>query len=321
MPPPVRWILLPENRAARQAIEGVVRCVGGRALRRAVNPLFVAGPPGSGKSHLATELVAETTRQLPDLLVAVVPAADLALAVEDSAALRQADLVVIEDVQHLPVRGATALSGLVDHCLARQRQLVLTAVTGPALLTHLPTRLTSRLAQGLTVTLDPLGVDSRRAFLGQRQADRGLTLADEALAWLAANTPGSPRQLDGALTRVQGLAAVAGRMPTLEEITAAFRDDVRPAAIDRIVQRVGRYFQVEPNDLRSERRSRAVLLPRQVGMYLARLLTPLSLEQIGAYFGGRDHSTVLHACRKVEQALSSDARLSGAVRELHADLA
>src|SRR5262249_60127561 len=90
---------------------------------------------------------------------------------------------------------------------------------------------------------------------------------------------------------------------------------------ERIAQWVGGCFRVEPCRLCSSGRSREVLLPRQVSMYLARRLTDLSLEQIGAYFGGRDHSTVLHACRKVEQALTSDAGLSGAVRPLHADLA
>ena len=91
--------------------------------------------------------------------------------------------------------------------------------------------------------------------------------------------------------------------------------------MERIAQRVGRYFQVEPRQLQSRARSRNALLPRQVGMYLARQLTELSLQQIGAYFGGRDHSTVLHACRKVEEAMAHDRTLSGAVRQLHADLA
>src|SRR5207247_9360103 len=95
----------------------------------------------------------------------------------------------------------------------------------------------------------------------------------------------------------------------------------RRPTLERIVRHVGGYFRVETVDLRSRRRSREALVPRQVGMYLARQLTELSLQQIGAYFGGRDHSTVLHAVRKVEHALAHDAGLSGAVRQLHADLA
>src|SRR5207302_9774107 len=107
-----------------------------------------------------------------------------------------------------------------------------------------------------------------------------------------------------------------------EAVAEHFRDDAeaRRPTVERIAQRVGRYFRVTPDVLQSRRRRRDALLPRQVGMYLARQLTGLSLHQIGAYFGGRDHSTVLHACRKVEQALARDINLSGAVRRLHADL-
>jgi chromosomal replication initiator protein len=90
--------------------------------------------------------------------------------------------------------------------------------------------------------------------------------------------------------------------------------------VDRIVRRVSAYFRLEPRQLRSQRRQRRLLIARQVSMYLARRLTPLSLQQIGACFGGRDHTTVLHACRKVEQALERDAQLSGAVHDLQAEL-
>jgi chromosomal replication initiator protein len=110
-------------------------------------------------------------------------------------------------------------------------------------------------------------------------------------------------------------------------LAETFRDDVDAARprVQRIIERVGRYFRVEPEQLCSRRRGRNALLPRQIGMYLTRMLTPLSLEQIGAHFGGRDHSTVLHACRKVEEALArsrgADATpLAIAVRQLHADL-
>ena len=145
----------------------------------------------------------------------------------------------------------------------------------------------------------------------------------QVLDWLAEHTPGSARQLEGALVRLHNLTAVLGRAPFLEEVADAFRQDsdLHAPTMERIAQRVCRYFQVPPGQMCSRRRSREVMLPRQVGMYLARQLTSLSLEQIGTYFGGRDHSTVLHACRKVEQALTSDAHLSGAVRELRADLA
>jgi chromosomal replication initiator protein len=122
---------------------------------------------------------------------------------------------------------------------------------------------------------------------------------------------------------VEALTRLQDRMPDLETVAGLFQTEsgqARPT-VERIVERVGSYFQVAPQKMRSASRLRNTLLPRQVGMYLARQLTPLSLEQIGAYFGGRDHSTVLHAVRKVEQAMAHDAKLSGAVRQLQSDLA
>jgi chromosomal replication initiator protein len=143
------------------------------------------------------------------------------------------------------------------------------------------------------------------------------------LDWLADHVAGSVRQLEGAWARLEALVKLHGAAPTVEEVTEHFRTEAeaRRPTMERIAQRVSGYFQVEPRHLRSRRRSRDALVPRQVSMYLARQLTGLSLQQIGAFFGGRDHTTVLHACRKVEQALVHDVALSGAVRQLHADLA
>jgi chromosomal replication initiator protein len=323
------WILLPENRAAHQAVGRVRACVvratrgEGARGRRAINPLFLHGPAGTGKSHLVEDLLRQAGGQAT-LTASLLQAADLSGGLpgpgEELDAARSADLVVVEDLHHLPARAVEAFVGLVDHCLARERQLVCTATAGPAQLSQLPGRLTSRLSQGLVVGLGLLGPDSRLDYLRARAG--GLAGA-EVLGWVAQNTPGSVRQLEGVLVRLRGLAGVLGRPPQLAEVEDAFRTDAeaRTPTVERIAQRVGRYFRVELQQLCSGRRSRDVLAPRQVAMYLARQLTPLSLEQIGAYFGGRDHSTVLHACRKVEQALGGDARLSGAVRALRADLA
>jgi len=318
------WIVLPENRAAYQAVERVRGCVSGPARRREVNPLVLHGPPGSGKTHLVELLIERLTADRPGLTARVLAAADLpGRAGDDLPAAREADLVAVEGLHQLPEVGVEPFVALLDHCLARSRQVVCTAQTGPALLPALPVRLTSRLAQGLVVALEAPGPESRLDFLRQRAQERGLAVAEPVIAWLAQSIAGSARQLDGALTRLEGLQAALGRAAGLTEVQEVFGDDAeaRRPSVDRIVRRVGQYFRVDPDDLCSRRRSRQVLLPRQVGMYLARRLTSLSLEQIGAYFGGRDHSTVLHACRKVEAALSDDAGLGGAVRALHADLA
>jgi chromosomal replication initiator protein len=323
------WIPLPENQAARLAVERVADCVCGRGPRRAINPLFLYGPAGTGKTHLVSALLADVTRRGPDLQVALLAAGDFESLLlpganrEELQAARQADLLVVEDLQHLPARVEEAFVHLMDRGLARGQQLVFTALAGPAQLTHLPARLTSRLSSGLVVGLEMLSPLSRRVFLADRVRRRGLEVRSDVIDWLAGHVAGSVRQLEGALIRLAGLARQHTQPLDLETVAEHFGVEASAArpTVERIVQRVGRYFQVEPRRLQERSRSRSVLLPRQVGMYLARQLTGLSLEQIGAYFGGRDHSTVLHACRKVEQALAHDVHLCGAVRQLHADLA
>ena len=174
-----------------------------------------------------------------------------------------------------------------------------------------------------TLLATDLELGIRLDVLGVRVEERGLTVGPEVLAWLADHLPGGLRQLDGALTQLEELLQQPGTILTVPLVAEQFREQANAArvTVERIAQRVGGYFQMEPRQLQSRRRYRGVLVPRQIGMYLARQLTALSLEQIGAYFGGRDHTTVLHACRKVERALTEDAALSGAVRQLHADLA
>jgi chromosomal replication initiator protein len=320
-----RWILLPENRAARQAVDRVHDCICRRSARRVINPLFLHGPAGTGKSRLLVDLIGQLNRCAPDLSLVMLQASDIRPGSsgethDDIAAARSADLVIIEDLQHLGAPAIELLTGLLDRCRARQRQLICTASAGPAQLTPLPRRLTSRLAQGLVVRLELLSPSSRRAYL--RQLDGVSDLSFDILDWLVQHTPGSGRQLEGALTRLRILTVSLGRPLRLDEAADVFRQDsvLHAPTVERITRRVGRYFHVSPPRLCSRRRSRQVMVPRQVSMYLTRQLTPLSLEQIGDYFGGRDHSTVLHACRKVEQILTTDKQLASAIHELQAEL-
>jgi chromosomal replication initiator protein len=320
---------MPENRLAQAAVQRVIDCLCAGGCHRELNPLFLHGPAGTGKTHLAAALVDEVTRRCPDRVVCVVAAGEwMPLGSnghpqdEDRPDLTGCDLLVVEDLQHLSDRSAPDLVRVFDHRLPRQLQMVFTASAGPGQLSRLPARLTARLAGGLVVGLGPLSTASRLVFLQDRARRRGLAAADEVLAWLSENTRGSARQLEGVLNRIEALARLQGRVPDLATVAEQFRTEAEASrpSIERIIERVGRYYQVEPGLLCSRTRGRNALLPRQVGMYLARMLTPLSLGAIGARFGGRDHSTVLHACRKVEQALARDAALSGAVRQLHADL-
>lgn len=323
-----RFVALPENRAALLAAQQAAASVGVCRSREVVSPLFLHGPTGAGKTHLAAALVEEALRQAPDLIVTVLAARDLATwaageaeAAAEVEAARRCDLLVLEDLQHLPARAAEVLVQLLDALAAREALVVATATRGPGHLDHLPTRLTSRLAAGLVVGLEAPAPASRLALLRDRTQRRHLAVPPAVLAWLAEHLAGG-RQLDGALCQLETLARQRKAPLDVETVARHFHDqaEAQRPTVERIAARVSDRFQVDPRQLRSRQRHRSVLLPRQVGMYLARRLTGLSLEQIGAYFGGRDHSTVLHACRKVEETLTHDATLSGLVRQLHAEL-
>lgn len=327
-----RFTVAAENRAALRAVQDVAACVCSRRPRRVCNPLLLHGPPGVGKTHLVSALVAEVTRNAPDLIVSFLSADDLATPEESEGdnpleTARRCDLLIVEDVQHLPMRSAEKLVQLFDYLHARDRQMVFTANAGPQQLNHrgqrFPARLTSRLAGGLVVHLTPLNAAGRLALLKDQAQRRQLAVGHDVLTWLAEHLTGGGRQLEGALIRLEMLARMHKRPLDVATVADHFREQAEASrpTVERIAERVSGYFQVRPQALQSRRRYRNVLLPRQVGMYLARRLTTLSLNQIGAYFGGWDHSTVRHACKKIETTLAHDAVLSGAVRQLHADLA
>jgi chromosomal replication initiator protein len=294
------------------------------------NPVLIHGPAGSGKTAIAEAFCEDLTAY--DVIVCRRPAQTLVPCVgsEDADALVEAlecDLLVIEDLQHLPSWAEEPLVQLLDERLSGAAALLLTASSGPQALTHrgrpFGGRLTSRLAAGLVVELAPWQAASRLCFLREMAQRRGLQLPEEMLAWLAEHLTAGGRQLEGALTQIDALQRLFAQPLQPAELQAHFASEIetqRPS-VARIVEHVGDYFAAAPRELRSARRSRRVVLPRQVSMYLARRLTPLSLQQIGAFFGGRDHATVRHACRKVEASLSTDAALAVAVRRLTAELA
>jgi chromosomal replication initiator protein len=323
-----RFVPLPENRSARAAVQALVDGFASNSHAPPFSLLMLHGPPGVGKTHLVWALVDLLGRTAPGKTARVIAAGDLdapeaseADAAEVRAALLDADLLVIDDLHRLPERACEGVVQILDRRASRGGPTVVVAADGPARLDPLSARLVNRLAGGLVVGLESPGPASRLALLTDKVKRRRLKVLPDVLAWLAERLTGA-RQLDGALTQLELLSRLQSRPIDLTAAVRHFQDaaDADRPTVERIVGRVGGYFQVDPRQLQSARRHRNVVLPRQVGMYLARQLTTLSLGDIGAYFGGRDHTTVLHACRKVEDALTHDTALSGAVRQLRADL-
>lgn len=330
-----RFIPFPENRSALIAFQLLAETLKTGGLTATGNPLFLHGPAGVGKSCLVAALVDTVCSTLRGFVPCILSANAFPLPWDQHDTNNPAerfqdacdcDLLVLEDLQHLPARAADTLVTLLDTRVQHSAATVVTALAGPAQLSHrgqpLPIRLIDRLAGGLVVAMQPLQTLSRREFLQESARQRGIILTDDILSWLAESLTGAGRQLVGAIHQIEALAALHGKPVSLDLLREQFQveaDVGRPTA-ERIVRRVSEYYRVEPRLLRSPRRQRKLMLPRQVSMYLMRRLTRLSLQQIGACFGGRDHSTVLHACRKIETAMKSDTALSGAVDQMHAEL-
>jgi chromosomal replication initiator protein len=309
-----RWgafVVLPENRSALEAVQ---------SLRN--NPILLHGPPGTGKSHLALELLKHLGTRTEVLTGRSVSVGDLARSETGftDRDLAATDLLVLEDVQLLADRNFEPFCELLDRRIARKLPTIITSNIGPALLKHMPRKVTSRLAAGLVVQLEPLGIASRRILLEHIAKDRKIRLDPDALDWLAEqSTGGGIRPLLGLLENLahsapRGLLKRAAVQQLLAAQPMASRKDV-----PRIVKQVAAAFGVTQKELLGPSRLRRVMVPRQVAMYLARELSGLSLPRLGTAFG-RDHTTILHACRKVEADAIRDATLAGMVRQLRAEL-
>ena len=323
-------VSVPENASAILAGQRLLDALSDEQLRRQLpNPILLHGPSGCGKSHLIETIVAIATSSRSTTL-RIVPARELTHDQPEPTKwnvqpddYRDCDVCIIEDVQHLPATDIRPLSALLDDRKSKQKPTVVTATFGPAALTKFPRRLTSRLAGGLVVAIEPLARDSRRKLLDYHASLRKLQLTDDALHWLAGqSTDGSIRPMLGQLDAI--------KMQTREVIGSLDVEDIRKlleakptgkgGPIARIVRRVAKLFNVTQKDVLGASRHKNVLLPRQVAMYLARVLTEWSLPKIAEAFGGRNHTTVLYACRKVDELMKNDAQLRQTIRDLQAEL-
>jgi chromosomal replication initiator protein len=309
------------------------------------NPLVLYGPSGTGKSYLARGMAAawkartrqspedRTRRVRPTLVVcttAVDFARELAEAIETQAVEefrakhRGAALLVVEDLGMLATRKAGKLNAqeelihTLDALLAEDRWVIATASAPPAELPDILPALKSRLTGGLTIPLAPPGPEARLAIIQQLAALRNLELPEPVAQVLAEGLGGTAPELAGSLLElVMPTRLRRGRLDLQRaKQYLAGRNRTRQPTLHEIALLTARHFSLRLADLRSSARRRALVTARGVAVYLARRLTDESLQEIGGYFGGRDHTTVLHSCRQTEELMKSDPTIRQSVESL-----
>jgi len=324
-PAPDGFLAGPENRLAEAAVRAVFD-----GPSPHYNPLVFYGKSGTGKSHLAQGLAAAWHARRPRKRVEVTHAKDFARelldaveaqAVEDlRLRFRTADLVVFEQLDLLAEHRAAQeeLIATLDVLLAEGRQVVGTASAAPGQLTGLLPGLRSRLCAGLTVPLAPPGPAARLALLERLAAEQDITIDAPAVRLLAEGVAGTVPELLGALRQLQFDASSDGGHVGAERVRRflAGRGSSSPPSMAEIAAATARCFSVTVSDLRSPSRVQAVVTARDVAMYVVRQLTGETLQCIGRHFGGRDHTTVLHGCRKVELLTDRDPAIRETVQTL-----
>jgi chromosomal replication initiator protein len=241
--------------------------------------------------------------------------------------LRAADLLIIDDLQFIAGKDATQeeFFHTINEIVGAGKRLVIAADRSPQALDGVEPRIVSRLGAGLIADIKAADLPLRRAILERKVADLpDARVPADVLDLIAARIHASVRELEGALNRVVAYAQLTGDRVDLDFTVQTLGDSLRGAqrrvTIDEIQKLVSAHFELKPLDLISARRSRAIARPRQIAMYLSKRLTTRSLPEIGRKFGGRDHSTVIHAVRKIEELRDTDRDIDAAVRVLLREL-
>ena len=324
------FVIGPGNRLAHAGALAVAK-----KPAAAYNPFFVHGGVGLGKTHLLQAICQSALREHPDYTIYYTSCHEFVNRFHDAVQagdmnnfrhrFRNVDLLVIDDIHDLANRERTqeeffhTFNSLTQH----GKQIVLSSDAAPNEIPALEERLTSRFNCGLVAEISKPGFETRMAIIKSKAALRGLDIPDDVAGFIATRIDTNIRELEGALTRLQGLSAVTGAAMDLElAVQALGSDETGPNAalptIQEIVELVTDYYGVKLSELLSKRRHRSIVLPRQVCMWLARRHTRYSLAEIGGYFGGRDHTTVMHAVQTVTRKCSADVTVShdvGALEE------
>ncbi len=320
------FVVGPCNRLAHAASLAVAQSPGA-----AYNPLFIYGDVGLGKTHLM-QAIGNMTRESLRANVAYLPCEifvnQFIHSIQTKTThlfrnkFRNTDVLLIDDVHFLAGKEGTqeeffhTFNSLYD----QKKQIVLSSDRPPKEISDLEKRLVSRFEWGLVVDLQPPDLETRVAILKKKCDKKGVILKDDLVFFLAENISDNIRLLEGALNRIIAISSLFDKEPDVEMAKEFLSDMLRQhrkaITIQRIQEVVSEYFGVSMNDIKSQRRLKNLVIPRQIAMHLARELTNSSLTSIAEEFGGKDHTTVIHACRTIKSKMEKDENLKAIINKL-----
>lgn len=300
---------------------------------KAYNPLFLYGGVGLGKTHLMHAIGHFITKRSPLQKVLYVSSErftnELINAIKDDkneqfrAKYRNIDILLIDDVQFIAGKERTQeeFFHTFNSLYEANKQIIMSSDRPPRDMTTLEERLRSRFEWGLTADIQPPDLETRIAILQKKAQLESMVIPNDVMVFIADNIASNIRELEGALNKVVAYSALTDTEVNLETATEALKEMLEAHSnkvIDctSIIEAVARFFDLKPADFKSKNRSRDVSYPRQIAMYLCRDMTNLSLPKIGAVFGGRDHTTVIHACEKINEERQNNPDARRTVEEL-----
>jgi chromosomal replication initiator protein len=306
-------------------------------LATAYNPLFLYGDTGLGKTHLMQAIAHSVLETNPNANIVYISCEkftnDFLRAIETKSLVqfrkqyRAADVLLIDDIQFLEGKERTQeeFFHTFNELFESNKQICLTSDRPASEMAKLEARLISRFQWGMVTDLQSPDLETRVAILRRKASLLSAEIPDDILAFLARSITRNVRRMEGALTRVASFAKLKAGQIDLPQVEQLLRDILQEEAqaqlsIEKIQQKVIEYYRLRPSDMQSKRRPTAIAFPRQVAMYLCRVLTNHSLQEIGAMFGGRDHGTVIHACKQVENMMEQDESVKRSVELLSTQL-
>jgi chromosomal replication initiator protein len=321
------FVVGPSNRLAHASCVAVSQSPG-----NTYNPLFLYGSSGLGKTHLLHAVCFEAQRRFDNAVIRFLSCEDFVnrfiRAIEEGnlagfqSQFRTVDAIIIDDVQFLRERehSQEEFFHTFNALYNNGKQIILSADSPPGKIPSLEERLISRFNWGLVTRIDPPSYETRVAIVQKKAHLRGLNISDDIAGYVARKVHANIRELEGALTAIYAVATTTGQAIDLELAQTALEGQIEATArhisITDIIQVVTNHFDVRLADLQSKKRSQSITEPRQICMYLARNLTRHSLEEIGGHLGGRDHTTVMHACSKISQAKDAEPKMTALLNEL-----